>query len=348
MCQNRLVWGILLLMLLAGSAQAGNEMYLTVKEATSMAEENSLELHLTYLALKEAQLQYKQAEAAMIMRPSPVMLLQAQAGLDMAQQNYLMGKDKLGLTVKTDFYSVLKMENMVAIAAEAVESAKRHLDIAEKKLAVGTVTRLDVIQATRSVLNAQAGLSQAQHGLELSQMKFRQTLGVPLDGLVYAQSYELDYQPFDGDLYADLAFALTNRDEIKQLQIAIDVARKNVELADNDYTPALTLEQASINLAKMETQFNQVRALLELDVRQNYSAIKDAVERIRVLQKGVEEAEEMIRLSELMYEANMITSTDLADARLAVLSAKNDYIAATYDYQLAKAKYDTAVALALR
>lgn len=335
---------VLLVVAAAGTAAAADVQYVTLEEAEAIAFENSVSLELASLAVKEAEFQYKQAEAAMIMRPSPVLLLQAQGGLDVARQQYTTARDKLALDVQTDFFNVLRTQNLLAIAQEGLESAERHENVAQKKLAVGTATRLDVIKASRSVLNSKAGVSQARHGLELAQMKFRQTLGVDLDAPIVPREIALDVEPIQVNLEEDMAYALANRDEIKQLLLAIEVAEKNVELSDNDYTPALTLQQAELNLAKMELQLEQAREGFVLQIKQSHSAWKDAEERIPVLQKGVEEATEMLRLSELSYEADMITSNDLQDAQLGVLAAKNDLVNAIFDYNLAKARYFHAVA----
>ena len=75
-------------------------------------------------------------------------------------------------------------------------------------------------------------------------------------------------------------------DEIKQLVLAIQVAEKNVEISDNDYTPVLTLEQAKLNLAKLKLQLEQARQGLALQIRQSYTDWKQAEERIPVLRKG--------------------------------------------------------------
>jgi len=335
---------VLLVVAVVGTAAAADVQYVTLEEAEAIAFENSVSLELAGLAVKEAEFQYKQAEAAMIMRPSPVLLLQAQGGLDVARQQYTTAKDKLALDVQTDFFNALRTQNLLAIAQEGLESAERHESVAQKKLAVGTATRLDVIKASRNVLNSKAGISQARHGLELAQMKFRQTLGVDLDASILPREIALDVEPIQVNLEEDMAYALENRDEIKQLLLAIEVAEKNVELSDNDYTPALTLQQAELNLAKMKLQLEQAREGLALQIKQSHSAWKDAEERIPVLQKGVEEATEMLRLSELSYEADMITSNDLQDAQLGVLAAKNDLVNAIFDYNLAKAWYFHAVA----
>ncbi|NLY30021.1 MAG: TolC family protein [Firmicutes bacterium] len=343
-----LTWSlvVLLVMALAGAAAAEEKavQYVTLEEAEQIAMENSVKLKLTKLALEEAQFQYKQAEAAMIMRPSPVVLMQAQAGLDIAQQQYLTALDELALEVRTDYFNALRMQNLLEIAQEGLESARRHEEVAKKKLAAGTATRLDVIKATRNVLSSEAGVSQARHGLELAQMKFRQTLGLDLDAPVLPREIALDVEPQEVDLKKDTEYALANRDEIKQLLLAIEVAEKNVEISDNDYTPVLTLEQAQLNLAKLKLQLEQAKQGLALQIKQSYTAWKEAEERIPVLQKGVEEAAEMLRLSELSYEADMITGNDLQDAQIGVLSAKNDLVNAIYDYNLAKARYFHAVA----
>lgn len=340
---------MLLLLLLLGSGQVSAETYeVTLEEALEIARENSIDVELAQYDLAEADLQYRQAEAAMIMDPSPTLIMQAQVGVDLANQNYLMAIDNLALSVQEAFYSVLKTQDLLEIAQEGLESARRHLDVAEKRYEAGTATRLDVIQATGNVLSSQAGVTQAKHGLELAVMSFRQTLGLSLDDPIMPEPVELDFQDVDIDLEDDLAFALTNREEIKQLEAGVQIAEKNVELADNDYTPKLELEQAKINLARSKAQLKQVRNLLELEITQSYLAIQDAIERIEVLEKGVEEATEMQRLSELMYESNMITGNELQDAQLGVLSARNDLVDAITDYNLAQARYYHTVARALR
>ena len=333
--QRWLVAGLVVLLVVAmgGLAAADGVRYVALEEAK--------------LAVAEAEFQYKQAEAAMIMKPSPVLLMQAQGGLDVARQQYLTALDQLALEVRTDFFNALRTQNLLGVAQEGLESAERHEVVAEKKLAVGTATRLDVIRASRSVLSSQSGISQAKHGLELAQMKFRQTLGIDLDAPILPQDAVLDVEPVEVDLDEDMAYALANRDEIKQLLLALEVAEKNVEISDNEYTPALTLQQAELNLAKFQRQLAQARQGLALQIKQTHSALRDAEERIPVLQKGVEEATEMLRLSELSYEADMITANDLEDAQLGVLAAKNDLVNAVFDYNLAKTRYFHAVGRSL-
>lgn len=349
--QKWLVFGLVTLLAVAftgiAAAEGNGIRYVALEEAEEKAFENSVSLELARLAVEEAEFQYKQAEAAMIMKPSPVLLMQAQAGLDVAQQKYLTARDELALEVRTDFFNVLRTQNLLKIAQEGLESARRHEQVAQKKLAAGIATRLDVIKASRSVLSSESSVSQASHGLELTQMKFRQTLGIHLDAAVLPQEIDLGVEPVEVDLDKDMAYALANRDEIKQLLLAIEVAEKNVEISDNDYTPVLTLQQAQINLAKLERQLEQVRQGLTLQIKQSHSAWKDAEERIPVLQKGVEEAEEMLRLSELSYEADMITSNDLEDAQIGVLAAKNELVNAIFDYNLAKTRYFHAVGRSL-
>lgn len=344
----------LVVMLATGAALADSQdaamgrMDIDLSQALQIAEQNSLTLKQAELKVREAELNLRQAQAASIMRPNPTLLMQAQAGLDLARQELLLAKDDLALAVETDFYNVLRAENLLVVAQEALESARRHEEVAKKKFAVGTATKLDVIKSTRNVLNSQAAVSQARHGRDLALMKFRQTLGIGLDDPVFPVGSAFDFQPVTLNLEEDLEFALANRTEIKQLEAALAVAQKNVELSDNDYTAALTLEQAQINLEKVALQLDQAKDGLTLQIRQSYLAVIDAAERIPVLEKGVEEAEETLRLAELSYEADVITSTEVQDAQMAVLQAKTEYINAVFDYNLAKANYFRAVARALR
>ena len=333
----------------SASIPTGEELrYVSLEEAESIALANSHAVQLADLSVQEAELQLEQVQAAQLMQPSPVMMMQVQAGYDLARHAYVMAQDDLSLTVKTDFYTVLQVQNMLEIAREGLESARRHLSVTEQKFQVGTVTRLDVIQASRNVLNSEAGVLQAQHGLELAVMKFRQTMGLGLDSQVWPEEEAFEPVAMAVDIEDDLAFALENRQEIQQLRIAVNSARKSVELADNDYTPALELRTAQLQLQQAEVQLEQVKQLLTLEMRQSYTAMEEARQRVPVLEKGVEEAEEMLRLSELMFEADMITANDMQDAQLGLLAARNDLVTAISDYNIAQARYRYTVARALR
>ncbi len=339
---------IMSMLLVAGVGSTTELHHVSLEEAEQIAYENSISLYLARVGVEEAELNYRQAEGAAIMRPSPITSMQAQAGLDLARQKYQMDKDNLALTVKTDFFNVLRLQSLLGIAQEGLESAERHLNVTQRKFELGTVTQLDVIQAARNVLNRQADIVSLEHNLELSEMKFRQTLGLSLNSAVLPERSAFEIEPVNIALEDDLEFALANREEIMQLKLAVAVAEKNVELVDNDYTPVLTLAQAQLNRNKMEAQLQQAKQLLTMEIKQNYLAIKDAEQRIPVLQKGIEEVEEMLRLTELMFDSDMVVANDLADTQIAVASAKNDMVNAIYDYNLATARYTFAVARALR
>ncbi len=332
----------------AGAVGGEEAEYVTLAEAQRLARENSYAVKLAELDLEEAQLQLEQAEAAQIMQPSPTNLMQARTAYELARRGFTMAQDDLALTVKTDFYTVLQMENMLETAEEALRSAERQLDITQRRYEAGTVTNYDVIQASGGVLSSSANVLQAKHGLDLSLMNLQQTLGLPIDAGVRPAAEAFEVEKKEIDLEDDLAFALENREEIRQLQAAVAVAEKSVELADNDYTPALELRMAKLQREKAMMQLADIKRLLTLEMHQSYTTIRDAEERIPVLEKEVEEAEELQRLSELMYESDMITSSDLQDAQLAVLSARNELVTAITDFNIAQASYFYTVARALR
>ena len=94
-----LTWSlvVLLVMALAGAAAAEEKavQYVTLEEAEQIAMENSVKLSWQSSPWKRPSFSISRREAAMIMRPSPVVLMQAQAGLDIAQQQYLTALDEL-------------------------------------------------------------------------------------------------------------------------------------------------------------------------------------------------------------------------------------------------------------
>jgi len=351
MCRASMVWiTVAILFLGTASAVAGeNEVReVTLEEAQSIAVENSEGLELAGLDVAEARIQLDQAETAQLMEPDPTALMQARAGYELAHLGKIMAQDDLALNVQTGFYQVLQLKDMLDVAEEALASAERQLDETEQKYDAGTATRYDVIQATSHVRGSAADVVQAEHGLELAIMNFLQTLGLDLDDNVRPQQKTFTMEERDIDLEEDVAFALDNREEIIQLETAVEVAEKSVELADNDYTPDLELEMAEIQLQQAKVQLEEAKKLLTLEIHQSYTEISEAEERIPALKKEVEEAEELHRISGKMYEADMITMTELQDSHLAVVAAQNELITAISDYNTAQARHSYTAAEALR
>lgn len=348
---KRIAWVSLILALLAspvfaatGTGAADGLRLVSLDEAVTLAFENSLKLEISRLNLREAELNLAQVRATNLIQPSPTSLIQAERQAEIARRQLLLDQFDLRLEVEEAYYSVLRAQNLVAVLEEALTVTRRQLEIAEEKLKSGAGTQADVLNAASSLAQTEANLAQAQGGFEIALLNFRRVLGVDFTEPIAPLPSEFAYAPYEIDLERDIAAALARRVEILQAQAGVEAATKQVELFDNDYTPELALELAKVAMQKAQNGLEQARRGIQLEIRQAYLALQDAARRIPAQAKSVEEAEENLRVATSMYEVDMAPLVQVMGAQAALSSARTEYIHAIFDYNLARARYDRAVA----
>lgn len=101
--------------------------------------------------------------------------------------------------------------------------------------------------------------------------------------------------------------------------------------------------QAEQNLIQVQTLQEQIKDNIELEVNQDYLLLKSAKEKLGVLEKTIEQAEENLRTSNEKYKNQLATSSDLIDAENSVIGAQTSYKTTLVDYQIAKIKLEKAL-----
>lgn len=329
----------------AADADGANErMEWSLSEAYEAAMENSSDIRDAELALEDARLALQHVRSTGLMAPDPVAELQAEAEVELAQRNVALARDRVRLQVAEDFLGVVRLENLIAVAKEGHELARRQMAIAEDRFAVGAAARIDIIRAANQVSMTEANVLELQGNRDIALMALRRTLGLDLQAPVYPVVEQVEPAPFEADLARDLAFALENRLEILRARTGVETARKQIELADNDYTPALVLARAQVGLQRAQEGLEQAQKGIELEVRQLYQSLQDAKRRLDVLKRTEEEAREELRITEEMYEAGVSTSVEVLRAQTRLTQARTDYVNTLFDYQIAQVRYAHATA----
>lgn len=327
----------------AGSGQGGART-VTLSEAVEIALKNSLSLAAARLDLEDAGLAFDQARAENFIRPNPAALVQAESNFDIARRKVVMEEFNTRLAVEQDYYNVLKAADYVDIAEKALALAERQLSVARSKFAAGAGTQSEVIGAVGKVAEARASLAKAKGSYDLALLKFRQTLGLSLDDPVVPAREEFAFQEYLPDEEKDIEFALANRVEILELVGAIRAAKAQVEVSTNDYTPELALKRARVAESKAENGLEQLKYGIELEIRQAYLSLVDLSRQLEAQQENVAEAEENLRIARKLLAVSMATQDQVMAAELAVAEAHMNLRHTLYDYNIAKLKYDKAVA----
>lgn len=321
--------------------------YLTLDEAFAIAQERSPKVRMARLELEEARLAYEQVSSMALMRPDPIALLQAETALDLAERNLALVRHQVRLEVAESFLGVLRVQNLMDVIQGSLNLAERQLDIAESRFEVGSAARVEIIRAANQVSNVRATLLEMEGGRELALMAFRMGLGLALDDPAQPLPEEVEPADLDIDLDEDLRLALNNRLEILRTQSGVEMARTQVELSSNDYTPAIALARAKVALQQAEEGLQQVKTGIELEIRQLYQSLRDNERRLQVLQQSIEEARETLEVTQEMYEAGVATDVEVLGAQTALNQAQTDYVNTLFDLRTAQVRYGHATTRAL-
>lgn len=315
----------------------------SLKECRELALKHSASVLLAANAVKDAELALAQTEATNLTKPSPTSVYQARMNLTVAEKNLEIAKQDVALSTDQQYYSLLKAEHLVSISEQALALAERQLEIATAKEKVGMATKLDLIRAENQVASARNNLASAILDRDLAMVALNQAIGFPPETILRLRD-EFSYERTgDLDLEASIEFALANRVEIAQAQSAVEVADMNVSLADNDFTPRLTYERARLAADDARVKLAEQRNKIALAVRQAYVALKQAEAKVELTAKKVSEAQENLRVTQLLFEADMATNLDVLTAQNQYTQSQIDALQAIYDYNVARSQFKRAI-----
>ena len=105
------------------------------------------------------------------------------------------------------------------------------------------------------------------------------------------------------------------------------------------------VQVSRVEHAKAKNVLVQVNDGVQLEVEQNFLALRAAMKNIVVAEKAVEQAEENYRMSNERYREQVATSTEVMDAETLLTSARTNYYNALYSFCLARASLERAMGM---
>lgn len=107
------------------------------------------------------------------------------------------------------------------------------------------------------------------------------------------------------------------------------------------------LSQSKAELERIEYILKGVEQGISLDVKNAILSLKEADESYESQKTNVTQAEEAVRVAELNYEEGLATYLDVLSAHMALTEAKMNLAQALYNYHVALAKIEKAVAVSI-
>ena len=311
----------------------------------------------------------------------------AQRGSFLTLRQERLQLERLEETVRRDvekaFLRAALAEELARVAEQAVETAGERLRIAEARFDEGDVARFEVLRSEVSLATAQENLLQTRTNTDLAMSALIQKMGLPsgtMISIVPPDTAEIELSPPEFTLDEAKSMALENRDDIRALELGIDLAgvgilternrpslvfRGNYSYADRafgfqqrenrslvlnlNYTlfdsgrARASMDEARSRRDALENRLDEVRSLVELEVENSYLTLVQALERIEVAEATLESAREALRIAELGYTEGVITYIDYRDADLGLRQAETQYLRAVYEYLIADSNLGAAM-----
>lgn len=161
--------------------------------------------------------------------------------LDIARLNDQHIRQQLIYEANNAYFSVLKAEKLVGVAAEAVTLLKAFEKDARNFFEVGMTAQNDYLKAQVELANARQQLITATNDLEVTRINFNTLLRRSVGHPVVVMD-TTDFAPFELTIEHCMAVAEAHRLDILVAQKRVEQAQKAVALARKDYYPSVDLE----------------------------------------------------------------------------------------------------------
>jgi outer membrane protein len=164
----------------------------------------------------------------------------AELGIDQSELELEQEKLDLALRVKQAYFNVLAADKAVEVAQKDVESRTSNANVAKSFYNVGMIPINDLLKAEVELANSQQNLVNAKSGAQVTRAAFNTVLARPMNEPVQLEDI-LTYIP-EKETYEDsVKTALTDRPEIKILDVNLLQTDQQIRLAESKYYPQVTL-----------------------------------------------------------------------------------------------------------
>jgi outer membrane protein TolC len=155
--------------------------------------------------------------------------------------SYEKAKAQLERDVRKTYYSMLLLQENIALLRESYEAAERRVDMARANFRSGLIPEVNLLQAQVAMENLKPTIDQAENGLKLMMAGFANNLGLP-----YETPFEL-VPPGDEAIYIPLDVAelitraASGRPDIQELRQSILLLESTRKAQLFSLTPSLTI-----------------------------------------------------------------------------------------------------------
>ncbi len=161
-------------------------------------------------------------------------------GLDLSRTEEVSAVQDIILETKTAYFSILKAEKLLEVAKQSVDQRTAQRDLSRDYYEVGLIPKNDLLTAEVELANGNQLLLRAENSLEIARAKFNTVLRREINEPVRLEDI-LRYEPYEKTLEECFRTAREKRPEIRSVELRLEQAKKQVDLAASDFYPSVNL-----------------------------------------------------------------------------------------------------------
>ncbi|MEI6575681.1 MAG: TolC family protein [Bacteroidota bacterium] len=263
-------------------------------------------------------------------------------------------KQKLASAATLRYYSLVYLQEALAINNKQLQTFKEHLDFVEKKQASGSATQYEILSTKVKISTIESNILDLQSHMKNTMTELNELMGLPgKSNFTVTEDFGQKIPALSEDSL--LAYAYEHRDEIRiakektslnELKYKLIKAENNPSLnvhlsggGKNGFFPDLNVVKANY-VAALElripifdgtktkyhliqagsaikiTEFEtvQARQAIIADLAESQENVKSSLKKIDHFNLQLSQSQEAYRLAQLNFKAGVITNLDLLDA----------------------------------
>ena len=160
----------------------------------------------------------------------------------LAKAQHATGLQEIILNTDQAYWQVVSLANKQKLAESFLKLVKKLDSDVTKMVNEGVATKADALSVKVKVNEAEMTLTQVNDGLSLSKMVLCQLCGLPLDTNIRLADEDMtDLTLPSTYTEANVHTALSNRQELKSLELASEIYRQKVNVVRADFLPSIAV-----------------------------------------------------------------------------------------------------------
>lgn len=307
----------------------------------------------------------------------------AELGVKASELEHAALRNRLASAVTSAYYAVLSAPKQVEVAQRSVNTVEKEMELTQVRVEEGVALRGDVLSLEVRSKAAREAELQARNNINLSQSALKTLIGESKTELPTLRETELPIPVLKDNLLSMFDQAFSQRPEMQAAEHQVQIRQNELDAAKGAHLPRVNAyaaygsnsqtpnpsaykDNASIGINAeldlfaggainarisgaerrvVEAEAVQEKTKLEIEneVRQAYSTLEQALERVKVAEAGAQSAEEALRLVNEQYHGGTATVSRYLEAETDRASANLRSIVARFEAQVAEAQLLQAV-----